>query len=194
MLTDTPQVLARADRTVVDWQKYAEDGHWMGPADAPVVITEFGDYECSACRGVAPHIDAVRAAFPTEVALVYRHWPLSYHYLAYPAARAAECASLQGKFEAFHEWLYRDTEWMANPRGRFAAFATRINMPDLEGFEACLDDLDPVEVIERDIAAARELEAHGTPTILVNETLLGSAADSLTLTALVEAALSKGRR
>ena len=162
----------------------------MGPKDAPVVIIEFGDYECSACRGVAPHIDAVRAAFPNTVALVYRHWPLSYHHLAYPAARAAECASLQGKFEVFHEWLYRDSEWMANSRQRFAAFAAQVQIPDLEQFESCLDTLDPVMSVERDIAAARELEAHGTPTILVNGTLLGSAADSLTLRAHVEAALS----
>ena len=189
LLRDSPQIITVPDRTIVHWRSYAEHGHWMGAEDAPVVIVEFGDYECPACRAVAPHLDAVRAAFPQQVALVYRHLPLEYHHLAYPAARAAECASLQGKFEAFHVWLYHDAGWMANPRGRFASFAAEIGMPDLERFESCLDDLGPVASIERDIAAAGELEAHGTPTILVNDLLLGSFADSLTLTALIEAAL-----
>lgn len=185
-----PDALTRPDRMVTDWREYSQEGHWLGPRDAKVVIIEFGDYECSACRAVAPHIDAVRSAFPADVAVVYRHWPLSYHYLAYPAARAAECAAAQERFEPFHEWLYRDTEWMANPRGRFAAFAAQLGMPDQETFEACLDDLDPVAAIERDVAAVEEIGGTGTPTVLVNGLLLGSPADSLTLTKLVRVALT----
>ncbi|MDE2877271.1 MAG: thioredoxin domain-containing protein [Gemmatimonadota bacterium] len=157
ILRDSPQVITNPDRNIAGWRSYAEDGHWMGAKDAPVVIIEFGDYECPACRAVAPHIDAVRAAFPQKVAVVYRHLPLEYHHLAYRAARAAECAAVQGKFEAFHTWLYGDAEWMANPRGRFASFAAQIGMPDIERFESCLDDLSPVASIERDIVAATEL-------------------------------------
>lgn len=185
-----PDALTRPDRMVPQWREYADEGHWMGPRDATVVIIEFGDYECSSCRAVAPHIDAVRSAFREDVAVVYRHWPLSYHYLAYPAARAAECAAAQGSFEPFHEWLYTDTEWMANPRGRFEAFASQLGMPDLQVFGTCLDDLDPVPAIERDVAAVEGIGGTGTPTILVNGLLLGSPADSLTLTTLVRAAIA----
>ena len=192
VLTDSPQVLATPDRVVSEWREFARDGNWMGPKDASVVIIEFGDYECSACRAVAPHIEAVRSRFPEDVALVYRHWPLSYHALAYPAARAAECAARQGKFEEFHTWLYRDIEWMANPRGRFASIATEIGIPDSVRFETCVDDLAPVAEIERDVEAVKELGGTGTPTILVNDILLGSVADSLTLINLVEAALDHG--
>ena len=192
VLTDSPQVLTSPDRIVPEWRELAEGGNWMGPRDAPVVIIEFGDYECPACRAVAPHIEAVRSRFPEDVALVYRHWPLSYHPLAHPAARAAECAAGQGKFEEFHTWLYRDVEWMANPRGRFTRIAAEIGIPDSIGFETCVDDLAPVAEIERDVKAVKELGGTGTPTILVNDILLGSVADSLTLIDLVEAALDSG--
>ena len=189
-LGGAPDTLTRPDRMVPEWREYVDEGHWMGPRDAKVVIIEFGDYECSSCRAVAPHIDAVRSAFREDVAVVYRHWPLSYHYLAYPAARAAECAAAQGLFDPFHEWLYTDTEWMANPRGRFEAFAAQLGMPELQVFGTCLDDLDPVPSIERDMAAVEEIGGTGTPTILVNGLLLGSPADSLTLTRLVRTALA----
>jgi len=78
---------------------------------------------------------------------------------------------------------------MANPRRRFVAFASHMVMPDLGKFESCLDALDPVAAIERDIAAAMELEVEGIPAILVNDVLLGSFPDSLKITALVEAVL-----
>lgn len=186
---NVPETLTEPDRIVPEWRTYAKQGNRKGPKDAAVVIVEFGDYECPACRAFEPHVNAVRSAFPEDVAVVYRHWPLSYHNLAYPAARAAECAALQGKFALFHDWLYRDSEWMADPRRRFVASATRIGIDNLEMFESCLDDSDPVDSIERDIAAAKELGGTGTPTVLVNDLLLGSLADSLTLLKLVDDAL-----
>lgn len=189
VLGDSPQIVANADRLIPEWRTYSKHGNWMGRRDAAVVIVEFGDYECSACRAVAPHISAVRFAFPEDVAVVYRHWPPSYHRLAYPAARAAECAALQGQFEPFHGWLYRDSEWMEDPRERFIAAASRIGMANLEVFASCLDDPDPMETIERDVAAVEELGGAGTPTILVNGVLLGSLPDSLELIERVADAL-----
>lgn len=183
---NVPPVLTRPHTQVDAWKTYIDEGHWMGSADAPVVILEFGDYECPACRGIQGQIEAIRAAYGAKVAFVYRHWPLSYHALAYPAARAAECAGEQGHFEEFHNWLYTDSEWMANPYGRFIAFAERIQMADIDSFETCLDSLDPVDSIERDIAAAERLEASGTPTVLVNDLMLGTAADSATLARMID--------
>lgn len=191
MRGDVPRLLTRPHQQVEDWKSYIDEGHWMGRPDASVVILEFGDYQCPACRGIQGQIEAIQDAYASEVAVVYRHWPLSYHTLAYPAARAAECAGEQGRFEEFHRWLYADSEWMANPYGRFIAFARRIEMADVDSFQVCLDSLDPMESIERDIAAAVQLEARGTPTILVNGLMLGTAADSATLAGLIDEILTE---
>jgi len=39
------------DRAVENWTDIASGGQWIGASDARVVVVEFGDYECPACRG-----------------------------------------------------------------------------------------------------------------------------------------------
>jgi protein-disulfide isomerase len=58
----------------------------MGPPGAKVVIIEFADFECPVCAGfVNGALRAVRSEYPNDIAIVFRHWPLEYHHLAYPA-------------------------------------------------------------------------------------------------------------
>jgi protein-disulfide isomerase len=120
------------------------------------------------------------------VAFVYRHFPLSYHQYAYPAARAAECAADQDRFWAFHWLLFEEENWLGDA---MAQFAVRAGVSDFDEFDQCLADTASVPAIEADIAAAGELGAAGTPTIIVNGLLLASGRDSLSLQAIVEEAL-----
>jgi hypothetical protein len=84
---------------VGNWADLEQAGHRIGPASAKLTIVEFGDFECPACGEFEHTLQQVRRAYPKDVAVVFRHWPLPYHKLAYPAARAAECAADQGRFE-----------------------------------------------------------------------------------------------
>lgn len=157
-----------ARREISDWRKYSQNGHRLGPADAAVTIVEWGDYQCPACRRWASVLDSIRADYPEQVAVVYRHWPLNQHAGAYPAARAAECAAAQGRFEPFHHLLYKETTWGWNPQVAFGDLAARSEVPDLSMFAACIASPSPSESVERDIAAVLELGGMGTPTLLVN--------------------------
>lgn len=162
--------IALQDRPIGEWESIRSQGHSSGPRDAPVTILEFGDYECPACRGWQPTIEAVLEDFGEQVTLIYRHWPLSYHLRAYPAARAAECAADQGAFWEYHGRLFK-AEDLSRPT--LVEVATAAGVRDLPLFEACIDSDDPVPTIERDIQAAEAIEAQGTPTVIVNGLLLG---------------------
>lgn len=94
------------DREVEDWDEYLSGGHRIGPDNAAVTIVEFGDYECPFCRRLEPALRALLAEYSEEVAIVYRHVPLTYHEHAYQAARLAECAAVQDRFPEAHTRLY----------------------------------------------------------------------------------------
>lgn len=78
-----------------------------GPADAYVTLVEFSDFQCPYCRNAEPTIEAVLAAHPNDVRLVYKEFPLSFHENALPAALAADCAGQQDQFWPMHDLLMK---------------------------------------------------------------------------------------
>lgn len=152
---------------VKNWQALTQDGHRFGPADAAVVIVEFADFECPACRQFhLQTIEPLRDSFPSSVAVVFRHWPLSYHRFAVPAAEAFECAARQGKAEEYFDLLYRKQDSLGLKR--FEDFATEAGVPDGEAFRACLVDKDQPSRIQADAVMAQEIGGTGTPTVVIN--------------------------
>ena len=79
-----------------------------GAADAWVTIVEFSDFECPFCARVQDTLAQVRLAYPASVRIVFKHFPLSFHALARPAAVAAQCAHAQGKFWEMHDAVFRN--------------------------------------------------------------------------------------
>jgi protein-disulfide isomerase len=157
-----------ADRVVDDWREYAAEGRRSGRADAPVTIVVFSDFQCPACRQLADQLDSVRARHPRDVAVVYRHFPLTpVHPYAQAAALASECAGGQGRFEAFHDALFREQALVGI--GGWRHFATAARVPDLDAFDRCVADPAPNPAIARDFQAGRKLGVTGTPTLLINE-------------------------
>jgi protein-disulfide isomerase len=168
---------------IPNWEEYVKDGHWIGPDDASVVILEFGDYECPSCRSFEKTLNSVRDRYPNEVAVVFRHWPLSNHRYALPAARAGECAAEQDKFEEFHILLFLRDNWFGDAFRRMAVDA---GIPDIKRFLACTESDGPVPQIEQDIAAANELKGVGTPMVIVEGVYYPMGLDSSQLSAIIE--------
>ncbi len=174
-------------RHVSNWREYAAVGHRMGSAAAPVTITEFADFQCPVCRQFTlGALASIRREYGNRVAVVYRYWPLSMHPLAYPAARAAECAAAQGRFEAFHDLLYAKQDSLGLKS--FASFARDAGVADTIAFARCNAGA-TVPAIETDVTAAKEVGGTGTPTLLVNDLMLPGAPDSARLEKLVNQAL-----
>lgn len=175
---------------VQGWTRFSQVGDVIGRGDAPVTILEFGDFQCPACgvfeRGL---LGSVRSRFADSVRVVFRNWPLPYHKYAYDAARAAQCAAHQGKFAAYHDSLYSRQGELG--RLSYASLARDVGLPNMTAFDACMQDTARVARIEADVLAAQEVGGSGTPTIVINGTLLRGIPDSITLDAMIHDAIRK---
>ncbi len=136
-----------------------------GPADAPVVIVEFSDFECPYCQQATATMDALLARYPDEIRFVYKDFPLPNHPHAFKAAEAGHCAHEQGEFWPFHDKLFAAQD--ALDIDSLKAYADDLGL-DADAFAACLDEARHAESVNADMAAGRRLGASSTPTLFVN--------------------------
>jgi protein-disulfide isomerase len=175
---------------VANWSQYTQAGHRLGSAVAPVTIVEFGDFECPFCAEFAREtLPEIQARFPGKIALVYRYFPLQFHHLAFPAARAAECAAQQGHFAAYHDELYAHQDSLGVLS--FLALARLAGISDLGAFARCDSATGPVPAIDRDVAAARAVGAHATPTFLIDGRMYTGTIAPPTMDSIVGAILRR---
>jgi protein-disulfide isomerase len=156
-----------APKALETWQKYIPTGRLIGPENARIKIVEFADFQCPACRTFHYQLKELRSEYPGALAISYHYVPLPYHQLAYPAARAAECAAAQGRFEAYHDILFDKLESLA--KENLTDLARQAGVPNLPKFSECAARTETVERIDNDWAIAMgALAIKGTPTVLMN--------------------------
>jgi protein-disulfide isomerase len=78
-----------------------------------------------------------------------------------------------------HDQLYRQQD--AIGREPFSWFAAAAGAPSIDQFNACMLAPDIARQVEADAQLAGRLEARGTPTIIINGTMLGAVPDSAAL-------------
>ncbi|HYE16170.1 MAG TPA: DsbA family protein [Pyrinomonadaceae bacterium] len=143
----------------------------VGPANAPVVLEEFSDFQCPACARLHPSLKKIEDDYGSRVRVVFRHFPLQQmHKNAFSAARAAEAAGLQGKFWEMHDRLFEtQNEWKDSPEPRplFAMFASRLGL-NVEKFRADMERQDIADRVRADYNRGMSLGVGGTPTIFLN--------------------------
>ncbi len=143
----------------------APDSFAIGNASASAWLVEFSDFQCPACRAFAPVVDELVRAYPDKLLFVYRHYPLSKHPQAKPAATAAEAAGLQGKFWQMSKLLFENQDGLsANPWGRLA---DELKL-DRVKFDAALTADTLKAKVDRDETAAIRLGLPGTPSFFLN--------------------------
>lgn len=157
---DTPRQVTRYDVPVDDDPVY-------GPADAPITIIEFSDFQCPYCQRWHVQVwPKIQAAYGDKVRLVYRDFPLySIHPEAGPAAEAANCANEQGKFWEFHDLLFSGELTLG--REAYLAYAERLGLK-MQQFTTCLDERRYQGEVEDDYAYAVDLGINSTPTFFIN--------------------------
>lgn len=141
----------------------------LGDVDAEISIVEFSDFECPFCARA--FFDAV-ADFKTssyfkngEVNLVFKNFPLnSIHPNAQPAAEAAECANLQGKFWEYHDLLFENQQFL--DESSLKAYASQIGL-DMTKFNTCVDNRETKSKVDNDLAAATKAGGRGTPYFVI---------------------------
>jgi Na+/H+ antiporter NhaA len=165
-----------------------ERDHLRGPANAPVTLVEYGDFECPYCGQAEPVIRELLRDFG-EVRYVWRHLPLSdVHPHAQLAAEASEAAAAQGAFWAMHELLLAHQDALA-PRD-LVGYAGQLGL-DVDRFS---DELEAHRMrgrIAADVEGADLSNVAGTPTFFVNGRRHYGAYDIRSLAEAVRAARAR---
>src|SRR3954453_1399972 len=119
---------------------------FTGPQNAPITLVEFSDFQCPYCWKAAGQLDAVLKAFPTQVKLVFRQFPLETHSQAALAAAAAIAAQKQGKFWPLHDLLFANRQDLSKPN--ITKLAAKAGL-DMKRFEEDWPSKATVEAVMR---------------------------------------------
>ena len=153
------------------------------PPGNTVTVVEFLDYQCPVCEAYYQNVTkSLEHDYAGKITFVTRNFPLPMHPLAVPAARAAEAASLQGKYRQMFDKLYGDypawalavdgqnvSDDTARAQAKFESYATDIGL-DLVKFRNDLASPAVQQRIDQGRADGEKAGVTGTPTIFVNGT------------------------
>jgi protein-disulfide isomerase len=142
-----------------------EGSPFKGPADAPVTIVEFSDFECGYCGRLAQTLDNVKNKYGDEVRVVFRQFPLQMHPKAKKAAEASLCANEQEKFWEMHDLLFQEQRQLDVVALKDKA--SRLGL-DRTAFDECLDSDRYGEQVAQDLRDGAALGVTGTPALFIN--------------------------
>lgn len=161
--------------------------HTMGPADAPVTLVEYGDFECPHCGRAYPIVKAVQRTLGNDLLFAYRHFPLvKVHPHAEHAAEIAAAAGEHGKFWPMHDMLFENQT--ALEAGDLIAYAEALGIDPVWAAMALAQGLFRDKVRD-DFAGGVKSGVNGTPTFFINGVRYDGSWDAASLLeALVVAA------
>jgi protein-disulfide isomerase len=173
-------------------ERYRSGGIRIGSEEAAVHIVEFADFECPACATFSLAVEKVRKQFPNEVTFTFRHFPLAQHPRAFAAALAAECAQAQGRFQQFHDFMFRQPVIAAGLE--WSAIGDTVGVASAEEFKQCIAERRYLNRVTTDTLAGHELGVGATPTFLLNDRVFVGAPNPDQLAELVANEINATRR
>jgi protein-disulfide isomerase len=160
-----------------------ERDHVRGSPDAPVLLVEYGDFECPYCSAAYLVVKKLETDLPDTLAVVFRHFPLvDVHPHAQFAAEAAEAAGAQGRFWRMHDVLFEHQDALA--LAPLMKYATALQL-DLERFAGDLSGHVFLPRIRTDMRSGLQSGLKGTPTFFVNGVLHQGGHDEASLRAAI---------
>ena len=159
-----------------------------GPADAPVTIVEFSDFQCPYCARVLPTIDQAREVYGDKLRVVFRQFPLNIHPQAQKAAEASLCANDQGKFWELHDAMFSDQRALAVEQLKSKAATIGIAAAE---FDVCLDSGKYAPKVAEDLKVGSAAGVSGTPAMFVNGRFVSGAVPFEQLARLIDDELAR---
>ncbi len=150
---------------------------FSGPANAPITIIDFSDFQCPFSGRAVSVIEQLMKEYPQKIRHVYKYFPLAFHRIAKPAARAAVAAGNQGKFWEFYHAIYHRNDRLS--RKMLEETAKKIGL-DMERYKQDVASDATQAVVDADIALGHRFGVRGTPTLFVNgRRVVGARVDVL---------------
>jgi protein-disulfide isomerase len=169
----------------------ADQDHVRGNPSAPVLLIEYGDYECP-YSGQGYHVvQMVKQAAGDRFRFVYRNFPLpQIHPHAMDAAYAAEAAGLQDKFWEMHDTLYRHQRTLDDVD--LLSFAQKLGL-DMDRFVSDMKSEAVRHKVRADFMDGRQNGVNGTPTFFINGVRFDGVRGQRDLLAAIEDAAQENR-
>ncbi|MER5704584.1 DsbA family protein [Micromonospora sp. NPDC002296] len=141
--------------------------HARGPAEAPVTLVEYGDFQCGHCGAVHANLAELLRQRADVVRLVYRHFPIAnVHPYAESAAEVAEAAGRRDRFWEMHDWLYEHQDQLDPVH--LALGVAQLGLPaDEVGGE--VERHAHADRVRRDFVGGIRSGVSGTPTLFLND-------------------------
>lgn len=146
-----------------------------GNPNATILVEEFSDYECPACRVAQSYVEPILVEFKNDIRFEYKHYPLNpscnsgvgqaVHPRACEAAYAAECANDQNQFWEMGDWMFDNQLSLTNSSLKSGARSIGLNG---DSFDACLDSAAKRKIVTTDADEGNRRGVNSTPTFYVN--------------------------
>lgn len=151
-----------------------EDSPSKGRPDAPVVVVEFADFQCPACRAARPLVEEALKKHGGQTRLVFKHFPLSSHQYGEKLARSARAAQQQGKFWEMYGALFDNQERISPAVVDELARGMGL---DLAKFQKDAESEAVADAVSRDRKQGERLDIQSTPTLFINGRLFPATPD-----------------
>ena len=166
--------------------------HIRGGANGPVVLVEYGDYECPFCRMAHDEVMQLGGQFGNEITYIFRNFPLTeVHPNAELAAETAEFAGAQGQFWAMHDTIYAHQDQLSLPFLLDAARALGLSERSLE---SALESGTYAPKVKQDFLGGVSSGVNGTPTFFINGHRHDAPYDYQHLVEALQSAMRSGPR
>src|SRR3977135_1190815 len=140
--------------------------HILGPANAPVTLVEYGDYECPHCGAAHPIVKLVLEHFGKNIRFIFRPFPLSQvHPSAETAAESAEFAGAHHRFWEMHDGIYENQDRLGLPL--LFALAGALGLSETHLRNALVTGAYAPKV-RTDFLGGVRSGVNGTPTFFIN--------------------------
>ncbi len=149
-----------------------DDDEPRGPADAPITIVEFADYECPYCKRGYDVMSKVMDEYEGKVRWVFRDYPLSFHKNAISYAVAANCAGAQGKFWEMHDAILDNQK--AIKKDGIEGQAEKLGL-EMGAWKTCTKDEAQKKEVMADMTDGAALGVTGTPAFFINGIMISGA-------------------
>ena len=137
-----------------------------GPANAPVTLVEFSDFQCPYCYKAVAELNAILKAYPTQVKLVFKQFPLvDSHPQAAISAAAALAANQQGKFWEMHDLMFANHGKLS--RQGILQWAAGLGL-DMKRFTIDLDSPAIKQALQKDMQDGEKAGVDATPTVFID--------------------------
>ena len=158
-----------------------------GPADAPILMVEFSDFQCPYCQRATNTLEQLVDRYGAQVRFVYKDYPLPNHADAFKAAEAGNCAHDQGMFWELHDRMFENQGALGVPA--LKTYAEELGL-DAAAFATCLDEGRHAGRVQRDLEIGQAFGVSSTPTIFINGRPVMGAAPYESFEAIVEEELA----